>query len=469
MKARNDGEVGRVLSLVYDAKGETARGPESDDSGFSEPLLSDASFPGRGGPGKECFRHTSFQRALDGILSSIHNNAPVIVATGEAGCGKTVLTHSLLNYPAEGVIPLVFDNRQATFEEFLDSACRHFRLGGTPIGKEGSFSERFRVFWDYLLGQRARGRSVMIVADDAQRISEALLGELALLSEWAKDGKPVLQMVLVGLPGVHKLLDSMAIRGFIKKKYPTFELTPLKSGDIGLFIESQISAFSEDPRYVFTPQSVDKIAAYSRGVPRSILALCTLAVFKAKLEKRGEITADLIEEAAQSAIDGGDTLHRSEAPAPTSPAAPVVLARHEDPAPCPSAANLEIHEEEPSMTRLESLSKILKTLQNESPGVEASALISEDGLMIASALSSDLDETRVGGMTATLLNLGTRAATELRRGEVEEVIVRGEAGYAVMVSAGRGVLLLVLANENSKLGLIFFDMREAIKSIRKVL
>lgn len=121
------------------------------------------------------------------------------------------------------------------------------------------------------------------------------------------------------------------------------------------------------------------------------------------------------------------------------------------------------------MTRLESLSKILKTLQNESPGVEASALISEDGLMIASALSSDLDETRVGGMTATLLNLGTRAATELRRGEVEEVIVRGEAGYAVMVSAGRGVLLLVLANENSKLGLIFFDMREAIKSIRKVL
>jgi|GEM_PF-119301 len=126
-------------------------------------------------------------------------------------------------------------------------------------------------------------------------------------------------------------------------------------------------------------------------------------------------------------------------------------------------------EQENPMSRLDNLNKILKNLQNESPGVEASALISEDGLMIASALPQDLDETRVAGMTATLLNLGTRASTELRRGDVQEVIVRGEYGYSVMISAGRGALLLVLTNENSKLGLIFFDMREAIKAIKNIL
>jgi predicted regulator of Ras-like GTPase activity (Roadblock/LC7/MglB family)/type II secretory pathway predicted ATPase ExeA len=126
-------------------------------------------------------------------------------------------------------------------------------------------------------------------------------------------------------------------------------------------------------------------------------------------------------------------------------------------------------EQENPMSRLDNLNKVLKNLQNESPGVEASALISEDGLMIASALPQDLDETRVAGMTATLLNLGTRAAVELRRGDVQEVIVRGEHGYSVMISAGRGALLLVLTNENSKLGLIFFDMREAIKAIKNIL
>ena len=127
------------------------------------------------------------------------------------------------------------------------------------------------------------------------------------------------------------------------------------------------------------------------------------------------------------------------------------------------------HHKESQMSRLENLTRILKNLQNESPGIEACALISEDGLIIASVMPPELDDTRVGGMTATLLNLGTRAAVELRRGDVHEVIVRGDEGYAVMVSAGRGVLMLVLANENTKLGLIFFDMREAIKNVNKVL
>ena len=121
------------------------------------------------------------------------------------------------------------------------------------------------------------------------------------------------------------------------------------------------------------------------------------------------------------------------------------------------------------MERTESLNKILKNLQSGSPDVEASALITEDGLMIASSLPQDLDEVTIGGMSATLLHLGTRAATALHRGEVKEVIVRGEGGYGVMVSAGRGVLLLVVANENAKLGLIFFDMRTAISAIKQVL
>ncbi len=121
------------------------------------------------------------------------------------------------------------------------------------------------------------------------------------------------------------------------------------------------------------------------------------------------------------------------------------------------------------MTRLDELNRILRKLQTNSPGIEASALISEDGLMIARAETVNMEETRVAGMTATLLNLGTRAAAELSRGAVQEVIVRGEHGYAVVISAGRGALLLAVTNETSKLGLVFFDMREAIRALQTVL
>ncbi len=121
------------------------------------------------------------------------------------------------------------------------------------------------------------------------------------------------------------------------------------------------------------------------------------------------------------------------------------------------------------MSRIDSLNKILQGLQRMSPDVEASALISEDGLMIASALPQHVDESRVAGMSATLSSLGARAATELDRGDVEEVLVRGSSGYAVMMTASSGALLLVLAGKQAKLGLVFLDMRRAIADIRKVL
>jgi predicted regulator of Ras-like GTPase activity (Roadblock/LC7/MglB family) len=136
--------------------------------------------------------------------------------------------------------------------------------------------------------------------------------------------------------------------------------------------------------------------------------------------------------------------------------------------PAHSTSGSRFAQEKP-MSRLDELNRVLRKLQTDCPGVEASALISEDGLMLASALPSSMDEARVAGMAATLLNLGSRAALELTRGAVQEVIVRGERGYAVLISAGRGALLLAITNESSKLGLVFFDMREAIRALQKVL
>lgn len=121
------------------------------------------------------------------------------------------------------------------------------------------------------------------------------------------------------------------------------------------------------------------------------------------------------------------------------------------------------------MSRFETLNRVLRSLQSASPDMEACALISEDGLMIASVLPQHVDETRVAGMSATLSSLGARAAVELERGDVEEVLVRGKQGYAVMMNAHSGTLLLCMASKQAKLGLVFLDMRRAIDEIRKVL
>lgn len=121
------------------------------------------------------------------------------------------------------------------------------------------------------------------------------------------------------------------------------------------------------------------------------------------------------------------------------------------------------------MSRPEQLNHVLRALQSSTPEIEASALISEDGLMIASALPQHIDEMRVSGMSATLMSLGTRAADELSRGQMQQVIIRGDTGYAVMVRASSGTMLLALATQDAKLGLIFLDAGRAVKEIAKIL
>lgn len=121
------------------------------------------------------------------------------------------------------------------------------------------------------------------------------------------------------------------------------------------------------------------------------------------------------------------------------------------------------------MARTDDLNRILRTLQAGTPDIEASALISDDGLMIASALPQHLDEVRVAGMSSTLLSLGTRASLELERGGLQQVLIRGEQGYAVMVKASQGTMLLCLTTAEAKLGLIFLDMSRAVKDIARVL
>ena len=119
--------------------------------------------------------------------------------------------------------------------------------------------------------------------------------------------------------------------------------------------------------------------------------------------------------------------------------------------------------------RTDMLQQILDDLNGSSADVEASALISKDGLMIASALPSGIDEDRVGAMSAALLSLGDRAGRELARGEIDRVMIQGDKGYVIMTSAGDEAVLTIIAKSNAKLGLIFLDIKRAAEALSKLI
>ena len=120
-------------------------------------------------------------------------------------------------------------------------------------------------------------------------------------------------------------------------------------------------------------------------------------------------------------------------------------------------------------TRTQLMVERLRELQASSPDIEASAIVSVDGLTIASALPQGIEEDRVSAMSAAMLSLGERIASELGRGSLEQVYIKGLTGYVVLMSVGEDAVLTALAREHAKLGLIFLDMRRATDDLRKLI
>jgi len=111
----------------------------------------------------------------------------------------------------------------------------------------------------------------------------------------------------------------------------------------------------------------------------------------------------------------------------------------------------------------------LKALQVSAPDIEASAVVSVDGLIIASALPSNVEEDRVSAMSAAMLSLGDRIAGELGRGVLDQIYVRGADGYVILASVGEEAVLTVLARKDAKLGLVFLDMRRAAEDLVRLI
>jgi len=120
-------------------------------------------------------------------------------------------------------------------------------------------------------------------------------------------------------------------------------------------------------------------------------------------------------------------------------------------------------------SRTEQMVARLKDLQVSTPDIEASAVVSVDGLIIASALPPDVEEDRVSAMSAAMLSLGERIAGELGRGVLDQVYIRGANGYVILSAVGEEAVLTVLARKGAKLGLVFLDMRRAAEDLGRLI
>ena len=112
------------------------------------------------------------------------------------------------------------------------------------------------------------------------------------------------------------------------------------------------------------------------------------------------------------------------------------------------------------------------TLQNFVSGtsdVQGAALVTPDGLPLSSTLPGAMDEERVSAMSAAMLSLGERIGQELVRGTIDRIFVEGDKGYGILVSCGDDAVLLVLADQKVKQGILMLEIKRIVVEIKGIL
>ncbi len=114
------------------------------------------------------------------------------------------------------------------------------------------------------------------------------------------------------------------------------------------------------------------------------------------------------------------------------------------------------------------INSILQNFVSSTNDVQGAALVTNDGLPLASSLPGAMDEERVSAMSAAMLSLGERIGQELARGTIDKIFVEGDQGYGVLTSCGEESVLLVLANKSVKQGVLMLEIKGVVSALKVV-
>lgn len=117
----------------------------------------------------------------------------------------------------------------------------------------------------------------------------------------------------------------------------------------------------------------------------------------------------------------------------------------------------------------EKLGLILQNFVTSTSDVQGAALVTPDGLPLATSLPSGMDEERVSAMSAAMLSLGERIGQELARGSIDRIFVEGDKGYGILTSCGEDAVFLVLADHKAKQGVMMLEIKRAVSDIKLIL
>jgi type II secretory pathway predicted ATPase ExeA/TolA-binding protein len=242
------------------------------------------------------------QEALAVLKYGVLDRNGFVVLTGGIGTGKTTLLNALLESLGDDVLVANINNPKLDTLDFLKIVAKSYEPTATIDGKAD-----FILYFNRFLQQaHVDGRIVLLVIDEAHRLSQDLLEEIRLLSNAEHAGKRLINIFFIGQNELKQSLLLPECRALRQRVTLYYDIQPLSETEMVQYIGHRLRVAGSQAQ-LFTSDAIHEIHRSSRGYPRLINIICDHALLTGYVQGLNTISPEVVNECAQEIRFPGET------------------------------------------------------------------------------------------------------------------------------------------------------------------
>ena len=236
------------------------------------------------------FFSAKHREAFNHLLYGIRERKGFVQLTGEVGAGKTTLCRALLDQLGPNFSTALILNPVLDADQLVKAIGMELNLPVKGLDRLETVAEINR----FLLQQVEHGKDTVLIIDEAQDMTPALLEQVRLLSNLETDERKLLQIVLMGQPELRDRLNDHGLRQLRQRITIRYHLNPLQRNEIGQYVQHRLHVSGANGTPRFTGGALWRIYHYSQGIPRLINALCDKCLLAGYVAQKDKIDFSMV-------------------------------------------------------------------------------------------------------------------------------------------------------------------------------